>query len=163
MPSQIAQILGEYEDALNISKDRYEKMYKERFKNAGEFYDVFFKNLIKDYGILINNLSEIRRIIRSIEQLFGTRDIKFAAIDGTCFKEVLENYMIFFGASYCVKGNIALTGKPPSIKYERYSTEWDTSMVAYIPIPFAELSDITENQFISSDDDKIIYLLSIHS
>lgn len=28
-------------------------------------------------------------------------------------------------------------------------------MVAYIPIPFAELSDVTENQFISSDEDKI--------
>ena len=161
MPSPITQIYVSYENALKESKSRYEDMHIERFNNSGKFYNDFFKNLVKDYSGIVKNPSEKRRIKGLIEQLFGTTDIKFAAIDGTCYKKQLENYIVFFGASYCVRGSIAFSGDPPRVKYEKYSTEWDTSMVAYIPIPFAELGDVSEEQFISSDENKI-NLSSIH-
>jgi hypothetical protein len=85
--------------------------------------------------------------MRLIERLFGTTEIKFAAVDGTMYKDVLEDYMVFFGASYAVRGDISCKGDPPIIKYQKWSSEQDVSMVAYVPVPFAELGDILEEQF----------------
>ena len=155
MPSQIARIVGEYEEALRLSKGRFEMMFKERFDNSCRFYDDFFRNLLTSFADTFENEAEVRRIIKVIEQLFGTKELKFAAIDGTCYKKQLENYMVFFGAAYAVRGQIRLMDQPPSVRYEKYSVEWDTSMVAYVPVPFAELGDLAEKQFTVSDEDKI--------
>src|SRR2546422_1759239 len=155
MPSQIARILSEYEEALRLSKGRFEDMFKERFDNSCQFYDSFFHRLLTSFADTFENEAEVRRIIKEVEQLFGTKELKFAAIDGTCYKKQLENYMVFFGAAYAVRGQIRLMDQPPSVRYEKYSVEWDTSMVAYVPVPFAELGDLAEKQFTVSDEDKI--------
>src|SRR2546426_6531910 len=157
MPSQIARILGEYEEALRLSKERFEEVFEERFENACTFHDDFFHALITSFGPRFENASEVRRIIKEIEQTFSSKQLNFAAIDGTCYKKQLENYMVFFGAAYAVRGQIGLIDEPPSVRYEKYSVEWDTSMVAYVPIPFAELEDLADadRQFVASDEDKI--------
>ena len=71
--------------------------------------------------------------------------------------------MIFFGASYGVRGNISFRGEDSTTRYERWSSEQDVSMVTYIPIPFAELGDIAEEQFEISPDSEKISLTSIHT
>lgn len=155
MPSQIARIFGQYEEALGLSKARFEEVLRERYENACAFYDEFFHDLIVDFSGRFQDGAEIRRIVKSIEQTFGRKDLTFAAVDGTCYKKDLQNYMVFFGASYAVRGKVRLLSEPPSVSYEKYSAEWDTSMVAYVPIPFAELTDVTEESFTVSDEDKI--------
>ncbi len=71
--------------------------------------------------------------------------------------------MVFFGAAYAIRGTLDLNFYPPTIKYERFSAEEDVSMVAYVPIPFAELGEILEEnfQFVNSDENRID-LSSIH-
>lgn len=156
MTSEISKILKGYREALDHSRERYEDMYKERFENAKIFYEDFFKDLIIDYGDRLDRSSYRLSLKDRIEEIFGSDKLRFAAIDGTSYKTQLEDYMVFFGASYAVRGEISFEGDPPSFKYERWSTEQDVSLVAYIPVPFAELGDMTEeDQFITSDDDRI--------
>ncbi len=154
MSSEISRIIGAYKDALDVSQERYEALYRERAKSAISFYNDFFRNLVKKYSATVNDAAGRRQITRIFDKMFGTTDIRFAAIDGTLYRETLEDYMVFFGASYAVRGSVGLPGNPPTIHYEKWSSEQDVSMVAYVPIPFAELGDLAEEQFLTSDKEK---------
>jgi hypothetical protein len=161
--SEISKIMGAYKDALDNSQNRYENLYHERAENAIKFHNDFFKKLIKPYKTLVEDPAGRRRSMRLIERIFGTNEIKFAAVDGTMYKDILEDYMVFFGASYAVRGDISFRGDPPIIKYQRWTSEQDVSMVAYVPVPFAELGDILTEQFVLSADHEKINLTNIHT
>lgn len=155
MPSQITRLLTGYKKALDDSEARYESLHISRSKNAKAFYDIFFKKLIRDYSNRVSDPAERRLLKKSIEQIFESDELNFAAIDGTSYKDSYGDYMVFFGASYGVRGQISFKGEPPKTRYEKWSSEQDVSMVAYVPIPFADLNDIAENQFVSTDDEKL--------
>jgi hypothetical protein len=161
--SEISRIMGAYKDALDISQNRYEDLCHERAENAIKFYRGFFKKLIKPYKTLVEDPAGRRQSVRLIERIFGTNEIKFAAVDGTMYKDTLEDYMVFFGASYAVRGDISFKGDPPTIKYHKWTSEQDVSMVAYVPVPFAELGDILNEQFVLSADHEKINLTNIHT
>ncbi|ETA67182.1 hypothetical protein MettiDRAFT_0595 [Methanolobus tindarius DSM 2278] len=162
MGSIISEILSGYKKALDISQNEYEKLYTERAKNAKEFYDTFFSELIKDCSHFADS-SKQRQIKRLVEHIFKSDEVKFAAIDGTCYKDRLGDYMVFFGGSYGIRGSIHFEGEPPKVKYEKWSSEQDVSMVAYVPVPFAELNDVSEEQFVLKPDEEKVNLLSIHT
>jgi hypothetical protein len=67
----------------------------------------------------------------------------FVAIDGTCQKDPFTDFIVFFGGAYGAKGRVSLEGDPPSVKYQRWEIGKDVSMVAWVPVPFAQLSDVT--------------------
>ncbi|HEC86877.1 MAG TPA: hypothetical protein ENI49_03290 [Thermoplasmatales archaeon] len=157
MPSQISETLGRYRDALNDSRNRYERIKKERFKNTKQFYDSFFKNLIKKYDI--KNFNKIKMLA---EQFFQVDEVRFAAVDGSCYKKQLQDYMVFFGAAYPIRGIIDFSRSDKRFIYEPWSPDEDVSMVAYVPIPFAELNETMDNPFVVSDDQKVINLSNIH-
>lgn len=163
MIPEISRILMSYKKSLDKSRSRYESMYKERSKNVERFYNSFLKNLIITLHKEINDPEKRRDVIRLIKNFFRNDKIKFIAVDGTCYKNQLVDYMIFFGASYAIRGTIDLNTYPPKIKYEKFAAEEDVSMVAYVPIPFAELGEVLEEnyQFVSSDETRID-LSSIH-
>jgi hypothetical protein len=154
LSSEISRIIGAYKDALDESQERYEGLYRERAKSAIKFYGDFFNGLVKQYHTMVTDPAGKRQVMRIFEKMFATTDVRFAAIDGTLYKDTLEDYMVFFGASYAVRGDVSLLGNPPVIHYEKWSSEQDVSMVAYVPIPFAELGDLAEEQFLTSDKDK---------
>jgi len=157
MPSQISETLGKYRDALNDSRNRYERIKMERFKNAKEFYDFFFKNLVKKY-----DLKSFNRIRMLAEQFFQVDKVRFAAVDGSCYKKQLQDYMVFFGAAYPIRGIIDFSRSDKRFIYEPWSPDEDVSMVAYVPIPFAELNETIDDPFVVSDDQKVINLSNIH-
>jgi len=157
MPSQISETLGKYRDALDDSRKRYEQIKKERFKNAKQFYDSFFKNLIKKY-----DLRNFKRVKMLAEQFFQVDKVRFAAVDGSCYKKQLQDYMVFFGAAYSIRGIIDFSISDKRFIYEPWSPDEDVSMVAYVPIPFAELNEAIDDPFVVSDDQKMINLSNIH-
>ncbi|EPA06515.1 hypothetical protein BG20_I1693 [Candidatus Nitrosarchaeum limnium BG20] len=73
----------------------------------------------------------------------------------------MEDFMIFFGGAYAVKGEIDHAGNPPITKYRKWSSKEDVSMVAYVPIPYADLNDVSDNQFVMTPDNEKFDLLSI--
>ncbi|MHA1222314.1 MAG: hypothetical protein ACTSP3_03425 [Candidatus Heimdallarchaeaceae archaeon] len=103
-----------------------------------------------------------------MKRVFNDTEVRFAAIDGTCYKQQMADYMVFFGGSYAVRGTVSLEKNNPAPKYDKWSSELDTSFVAYIPIPFAELSEITESHGEISgidvgSDEQRIDLSNIHT
>lgn len=160
---EISKILMGYKKALDKSRTRYENMYKERAENTKLFYNKFLKSLIINFSKDLRQESEKNEYLRLTKNFFRKDEIKFVAVDGTCYKHQLTDYMVFFGAAYAIRGTLNLVSHPPKIKYERFSAEEDVSMVAYVPIPFAELNEILEEnlEFVSSDNNKID-LSSIH-
>ncbi len=132
-------------------------------KPTEEFYNDFLKDLIKEYPNLKDNPSRRSVLKTRIQTFFGEDEIRFAAIDGTSYKQESQDYMVFFGASYAVRGSIKFADDPPTTTYERWSPEQDVSMVAYVPIPFAYLGDLVEEQFVINSDNETINLMSIHN
>ena len=100
MSSEVSRIMGAYKDALDVSQERYEQLYRERAKSAIAFYNDFFRNLVKQYNATVNDAAGRRQITRIFDKMFGTTDIRFAAIDGTLYRETLEDYMVFFPCYY---------------------------------------------------------------
>lgn len=165
--SRISEIYRGYRDALRESQGRYEELYTARLNAARKFYRTWFHRLIIFYPERWQKQAHIEKIRRNVEAFFGRREIDFCAVDGSCFKDPFTDFMVFFGASYGVKGRLSLTSEsPPRLKYERWSMDQDVSMVAYVPVPLAQISEVIggnpEEQFLVSEEDKI-NLANIHT
>jgi hypothetical protein len=164
--SRISEVYRGYKDALRESQSHYEELYLARAEAAREFYRMWLHNLIITYAERWKNRTYSERIKRNAEGFFGRREIDFCAIDGSCFKDPFTDFMVFFGASYGVKGRLSLAGSPPRLKYERWTMDQDVSMVAYVPLPLAHIGDAVggdpEEQFLVSEEDRV-NLASIHT
>lgn len=164
--SIISRIFRSYRDSLRHSQERYEKAYLNNAKGALQFYHDFLNQLFIQYGKEFSNSHTLSQIIAKIEEYFQKREIHFVAIDGTCSQDPFNDFMVFFAAAYGVKGCIHIETQPPRLRYERWSMDQDVSLVAYVPVPYAEAGDITDagyrEEFIVDDKHKI-NLSSIHT
>ena len=164
--SVISRIFRTYRDSLQHSIDRYEHAYLSNASNAIRFYNDFLKQLFIPYGEMFSNSHTLNQIVARIEEYFQKREINFVAIDGTCSRDPFNEFMVFFAAAYGVKGCIHIGTRPPRLQYERWSMDQDVSIVAYVPVPYAEAGDIADagyrEEFIVDDKSKI-NLSSIHT
>jgi len=105
-------------------------------------------------------------LTRKIAQFAEQDTLDFVAIDGTCIKKPFSDFITFYGGAYGAKGQLQLTEDPPKIRYKKWSLNKDVSMVAWVPIPFAQLADVTDprfkEDFILSEQEKV-NLASIHT
>ncbi len=164
--SIISSIFGSYKESLQHSLERYEKAYLSNASHAIQFYEDFLHQLFINYGSMFSNPHALGQIITKVEDYFQKREIPFIAIDGTCSRDPFNDFMVFFAAAYGVKGCISVESQPPQLRYERWSMDQDVSLVAYVPVPYAEAGDITDagyqEEFIVDDRSKI-NLSSIHT
>ncbi|MFB3918342.1 MAG: hypothetical protein ACE14M_16550 [Terriglobales bacterium] len=164
--SVISDIFNSYKRALTGSRQVYTSLYAERAENGREFYEKFFNRLIIPYRDRFANTTSREYVARQVERFFGTRHIDFVAIDGTCYKDPFSDFIVFFGGAYGAKGRVSLEGHPPVIKYQRWEMNRDVSMVAWVPVPFAQLAEVTgpeaRETFLVSDADRV-NLASIHT
>ncbi|MGB9886543.1 MAG: hypothetical protein ACPLRW_06040 [Moorellales bacterium] len=164
--SRLSEIYRGYRDALRESQGYYEELYVSRAQAARDFYRLWFHKLIVCFPERWQNRVYAERIKRNAEAFLGRREIDFCAIDGSCFKDPFTDFMVFFGASYGVRGKLSLAGSPPRLKYERWTMDQDVSMVAYVPVPLAHIGDAVagypEYQFLVSEEDKV-NLANIHT
>ncbi|HIE12639.1 MAG TPA: hypothetical protein EYP63_04310 [Desulfotomaculum sp.] len=156
--STIADIFSSYRDALMQSRDRYTELYVERVENGRQFYQEFFNRLVVPFRQVFAKSASRSFILRQVERFFGTNQIDFVAIDGTCQRDAFADFVVFFGGAYGAKGRVSLAGDPPKIKYEKWEMNRDVSIVAWVPVPFAELADVAgaslEENFMVTDADR---------
>jgi hypothetical protein len=157
--STISEIYTSYGEALSFSRNKYTDLYRARARNARDFYQAFFHNLVVPLAPRFADPAARRHIHRHIERFFGTDSIDFVAIDGTSKKIPFQDFIVFFACAYGAKGQINLTDDPPSIRYQKWSLDKDVSMVTYIPVPFAEFADVVDQDrretFLVSDSDRV--------
>jgi hypothetical protein len=157
--SSISHIYNSYSEALDFSRGRFDDLYTSRARNAGDFYHAFFKDLICPFKEHFSDQASLRTIHRQIERFFGTRQIDFVAIDGTCAKDAFQDFIVFSACAYGAKGQINLEDDPPNIRYQRWTIEKDVSMVTYIPVPYSEFADVADQDrsetFLVSDSERV--------
>ena len=164
--SIISRVFNSYKESLKNSLKRYENAYISNARNAYQFYENFLNRLFINYGSMYSNPHILNQLISKIEEYFQKREIPFVAIDGTCSRDPFSDFMVFFAAAYGVKGSIYVESQPPTLRYERWSIDQDVSLVAYIPVPYAEAGDVTDSiyqeEFVVDDRNKI-NLSNIHT
>lgn len=157
--SSISRIYNNYSEALEFSRGRFKDLYSGRARNAGDFYRAFFKDLIRPFSPDFANPATRRWLHSQIERFFGTRQLDFVAIDGTCAKDAFQDFVVFSACAYGAKGQVDLDDDPPAVRYEKWSIDKDVSMVTYVPVPYSEFADVmdqdTRESFLVSDDDRI--------
>ena len=76
-----------------------------------------------------------------------------------------SEFISFYGGAYGARGALYLSQSPPKIEYKRWELDKDVSMVAFVPIPFSQLNEVTdpnyEERFLLSEVEKVD-LASIH-
>lgn len=163
--SVLSSIFNAFRDALNLSRERYFNLYTSRADNTKDFYEKFLHQLICQWHPKFNNTNTNRLIKRQIERFFQSTEIDFVAIDGTCRKNPANDFILFFAGSYGAKGRISIEGDPPKIRYEKWELNRDVTMMAQVPVPMAEMSDMSSDDaretFMVTDSDRI-NLSSIH-
>ncbi|HZT69266.1 MAG TPA: hypothetical protein VFC10_05905 [Terriglobia bacterium] len=166
MPSEISKTLTAYQNSLSKSRDRYKNLYLSRGQNALEFYRQYASTLVKNYSALFEDASFRRRIHRQIERLLGSGIVDFVAVDGSCNKDPFNDFIVFSACAYGAKGQLELGDADgrPMLRYRRWQLDRDVSMVAYVPVPFAQLAEATgeKEDFLLSDQDRI-NLSSVHT
>lgn len=166
MASEVSKILDAYQRTLRETKGKYEKLYTSRGENAIEFYEKYANRLVRNFASAFNDAATRRRLHREIRRALGTENIEFVAIDGSCNKDAFNDFIVFSACAYGAKGQLSLsdTGDKPRIRYRRWELERDVSMVAYVPVPFAQLADAIgeKEDFLLSEQDRI-NLASVHT
>jgi hypothetical protein len=162
--SKVSEISGQYQAALSHSQAQYAALLKERAAATAEFYGAFFKNLVRNFHEEFSPERTRERLQERLERTFSTKSLQFVAIDGTCRREVFSDLVTFFGGAYGARGEIDLNGGGHRIRYKRWSLNHDVSMVAWVPVPFARLEEVTSGrgeQFLVTEDERI-NLSSVH-
>ncbi len=140
----LSDTLRKYKDALEASNERQSKLYETRRDAVSNLYDSFLKGLIRRYEDKFSDTKWVSSTADRMAEFFGKRRLSFLAVDGTSDKVNLEEYAVFFAASYGVRGNIALDDR--STEYVKRQLNEELSMVAYVPVPFAELGEVTAEE-----------------
>ena len=155
--SIISEIFKRYGQSLDQSQDRYEELYRQYGENARQFYDNFLHSLMLSFTENFSDQAWRDNLRLRMERFFTRGNIDFAAIDGSCFKDQFQDFIVFYGGAYGVKGQISLEGNSNRVRYQRWSMDQDVSLVAYVPIPYAEVGDAlgSEEDFALSEEDKI--------
>lgn len=162
--SKVSEISSQYHKALTSSHEQYENLYRERTAATEDFYKSFFHKLVINFADQFRNERFRTRLQENIEKLTGTNVLQFIAVDGTCKREVFSDSITFFGGAYGARGEISLTGGRHQIRYKRWSLDHDVSMVAWVPVPFARLEEVSPaggEQFLVTQEEKI-NLSSVH-
>ena len=163
--SILSNIFKCYKESLDHSLGLYEDSYKTTAENGKKFYNDFLKDYIIDFESQFSNPHSLNKINEKMRDYFQKDDIQFVAIDGTCSADPFNDFMVFFAAAYGVRGKIQMQTQPPKMSYERWSMDQDVSLVAYVPIPYAQAGDITDSAFENFivDDTSKINLSSVHT
>jgi len=163
--SIFSKIFNCYKESLDSSIDRYQESYNLTSQNGLKFYEDFLNELFIDYGEIFSKPHTMSRISEKLQDYFQKDEIQFIAIDGTCSADPFNDFMVFFAAAYGVRGKIHLLDEAKRLSYERWSMDQDVSLVAYVPVPYAESGDVTnlgDEQFVVDDTNKI-NLSKIHT
>ena len=164
---KLSDIYSAYSRSLDLAQDDYEETVKARSASSKDFYDRFFKSLTVDLGSRLENEAFRDGVIDEISRFFGKYDLNFIAVDGSCHKHNSSEFISFYGGAYGAKGTLRLSEDPPKIEYKRWEIEKDVSMVAFVPVPYSQISEVEtgdgspEETFAVSESDKI-ELTSIH-
>lgn len=152
----ISDVFTQYNNALNLTRERLEKRILSSRDSMEKFYPNFLHDKVVNAGELFSNEDYRRDLHQELREAHRTNKLRFWAIDGACAKTEAADLMVFFGGAYVTKGTLDLQDDPPLIRYSESEPEDDNSLVAYLPIdPMDLVVKDAEERFISSDKERL--------
>lgn len=148
-----------------MGQERNEILYSQHLEVIEELYHCQLRDLVKPWQSEFSSQLKLIRLRDQIRDFFGRDEVHFVAIDGTCKAEETTQFLLFYAGAYGARGSLDLKGTPPTLRYHKWSLEQDVSVVAQVPIPYAELEDVLEDDrdpFAVSDLEKT-NLAGIHT
>lgn len=133
--SDLSKIYSQYQESLLDSQSEFNKRLRGYSKAIDSSYDSLLKGFIREFGAGFSSQVNRLDLKGTAERFFGTSEIPFAAIDGSCDKRQSVNFVSFYGGAYGAKGVISLSGPEGKLRYQRWDLTKDVSMVAFVPIP----------------------------
>ena len=85
-------------ETLDNLRNKYKQIKKRRVKNAKQFCDSLFDNLIKKYDT--KNFNKVKMFA---EQFFQVKKVRFTAVDGSCYKKQFQDHIVFFSVAYLLE------------------------------------------------------------
>ena len=144
---KLSEIYTSYKKNLDQAQSDYEKSVKEKAGNAKQFYTDFFKDLIVNYGQSVNTKRFIEEVTDRIRTFFSKDIVNFVAVDGSCDKHNANEFISFYGGAYGSRGSLSLSHSPPRIEYRKWEMEKDVSMVAFVPVPYSQLIEVSDSSY----------------
>lgn len=133
--SDLSKIYTQYQESLLDSQSEFNKRLHVYSKAIDARYEAFLKDFIQEFGAGFSSQVNRLDLKTTAERFFGTCDIPFAAIDGSCDKRAAANFVSFYGGAYGAKGVLSLSGPEGKLRYQRWDLTKDVSMVAFVPVP----------------------------
>ncbi len=110
--------------------------YEQRFSTLTKLYDDLLINLIKQ-GF------NLREALKTAEEFFGSRTVRFAGVDGTLYSRPLFDMVIFFGGAYAATGTITFQeNSPPRITYDAKTMHQSMGISSVVPIYINEIPEV---------------------
>lgn len=142
--SDLSKIYTQYQESLLDSQSEFTKRLRGYSRAIDAGYASLLKEFIREFGAGFSSQVNRLDLKSTAERFFGTCDIPFAAIDGSCDKRAAMNFVSFYGGAYGAKGVISLSGPEGKLRYQRWDLTKDVSMVAFVPIPPDAVGGVTE-------------------
>jgi len=170
MPVNLSKIYGTFHKNLREAHEAY----KSRLKRIGgellREWESCLKNNIIIFPHLMKSAGTRREIYENMELFFRTSELQvpFAAIDGSCHKELGDRFLLIYGGAFCARGFLELEPKGERKLVYRRTPEQDVSYVAFIPVPPEDMEQgVTEDQITpprtSLSDSEMLELGVIHT
>jgi hypothetical protein len=142
--SEISKVYSQYHDSLQIAHEDHEERLRAYSSSLLEEWSLYLKDFVFCFGDLFANQIKRHGIRRIAEDFFGTTDVPFVAIDGSCLCQAGTDFTSFYGGAYGSRGMVSLSGAEGKLRYMRWEFSRDVSVVAFIPVPPEFASAIVE-------------------
>ena len=148
----ISDVFSQYDNALDLTRERIETSLKETTTELDSFYLSFLNKHVINYSAMFKSETFRKELHRTLQQRNKSSELRFWAIDGACRKIDTADLAIFYGGAYVVKGTLGLQDNPPRLAYQESAPEDDSSIVAYLPLGVEDLTILDpEDRFMVND------------
>jgi len=147
--SFIGRRLKQTGDLLLGGAQKQVKDYRGKFERLRGSYDEFVSKLLISYD-------SKKFSTKFVDEFFGTRNLKFAGIDGTVLKHDVFDLLIFFAGAYPAFGNLEISdsGEAKIIYDEKY-LEHGVGVSSVLPVYISEVPQIDQTFLVRSEDGEI--------
>ena len=126
--SEVSKIYAQHEESLAGAQEEYDRRLKEYAEIIKKQYEEFLWRYIHDFSKYFIDQVQRLELRRSAESFFGTLEIPFVAIDGSCDRRESVGFMSFFGGAYGSRRLVSLSGSEGKLTYRRWELNRDVSI-----------------------------------
>ncbi len=134
--SRLSEIYRQYHESLKVSLNDYRESIRQNIALLNQHYDSCIGSRLHSFNREFRSSDfKVTSLLKWAELFFGTTEINFVAIDGSCYSEYGDRFISLYGGAYGSRGTVSLEGGRGTLIYRRWEFHRDVSMVAFVPIP----------------------------